>query len=124
MTSHERLPRLPFDVLLLDIHLRAGHLGTEVFTVAQADPALQLPPIVICTALSDPALAAIVKDCRAGLLAYNVRIVLKPFDIDTLATELRSAASSRSAILSRAHTKVSVDAGASLCSPIGACVSQ
>lgn len=102
VSSTERLPPLPFEVLLLDVHLRGGHLGTEVFTAAQNDPGLQLPPTVICTALADRTLAAIVKDCGVGLLAYNVRVVLKPFNIETLTTELRSAACSRTAVLTSA----------------------
>jgi CheY-like chemotaxis protein len=101
--STERLIQLPFDVLLLDVRLQGRHRGTEVFAAAQKDPGLQLPPTVICTALADRALATIVKDCGVGLRAYNVRVVLKPFNIETLTTELRSAARSCPAALAPAY---------------------
>ena len=97
--STERLPQPPFDVVLLDVRPQGRHRGTEVFAAAQRDPELHLPPMVICTALVDRALATIVQGCRAGLLACNVRVVLKPFDRETLTTELRRAARSRRAVL-------------------------
>jgi CheY-like chemotaxis protein len=102
-SSTEQLRQLPFDVLLLDVRLHGRHRGTEVFTAAQKDPGLRLPPIVICTALVDRALAAVLKDCRTGLLAYNVRVVLKPFNSDTLTAELRSAVTSRGVVLASAY---------------------
>jgi CheY-like chemotaxis protein len=80
-TSSERRPQRPFEVMLLDVRLRGGHLGTEVFTAAQKDPGLHLPPMVICTALADRALAAIVQDCGVDLRAHDVRVVPKPFDM-------------------------------------------
>lgn len=80
----------PFDVLLLDVILRGGHLGTEVLAAAQADPGLHLPPVVVCTALSGAYLAGRAPE----LAASTVRLVQKPFDIDELAAELRAAASS------------------------------
>ena len=102
-SSTDQLRQLPFDVLLLNVRLHGRHRGTEVFAAAQKDPGLHLPPTVICTALVDRALAAVLKDCRTGLLAYNVRVVLKPFNSDTLRAELRSAAISRSTVLASAY---------------------
>ena len=58
-----------------------------MFAAAQQEPGLHLPPIVICTALPDRALAAVLKDCAVSLLTYDVRVVHKPFDIDTLTTQ-------------------------------------
>ncbi len=102
-SSSQRLPQLPFDVLLLDVRLQDGHLGTEVFATAQQEPGLYLPPIVICTALPDRALAAVLKDCAVSLLTYDMRVVHKPFDIDTLTTEVHSAARSRPAVLASTY---------------------
>jgi CheY-like chemotaxis protein len=80
-----------FDVLLLDMLLRAGHVGTEVLAATADAPYLELPPVVICTALPPSYLAAHEPTLR--LAANNIRVLLKPFDIDTLMTELRVAAS-------------------------------
>jgi DNA-binding response OmpR family regulator len=78
----------PYDVLLLDILLHDGHLGTEVLETAMVDPMLDLPPAIVCTALSGNYLAT-----RApGLAARNIRVLLKPFDIASLMAELRAAA--------------------------------
>ncbi|HEU4783122.1 MAG TPA: response regulator [Ktedonobacterales bacterium] len=77
-----------FDVLLLDMLLGAGHVGTEVLAAAVAIPHLELPPVVVCTGLSRAYLAGFVP----GLATNNIRVLLKPFDIDTLMTELRVAA--------------------------------
>lgn len=78
----------PFDVLLLDMLLRAGHRGTEVFEAAAAIPHLNLPPVIVCTALSRAAL----KDYAPGLNVNTIRILFKPFDIDDLMAEVRAAA--------------------------------
>ena len=97
--SNQRRPHRPFDVVLLDVCLQGGHLGTEVFAAAQQEPGLHLPPIVICTVLSDRALATVLKDSAVSLLADDVRVVHKPFDIDTLTTEVHSAARLRRPVL-------------------------
>ncbi len=78
----------PYDVLLLDIVLEAGHLGTEVLRATLVDPQLDLPPIVVCTALSGNYLATHAPE----LAANNIRVLLKPFDIEALTAELRAAA--------------------------------
>ena len=67
-----------YDVLLLDVVLEASHLGTEVLAAATVDPLLNLPPVLICTALSGDYLATHVPE----LAANNIRVLLKPFDID------------------------------------------
>ncbi len=78
----------PYDVLLLDMVLEAGHLGTEVLRATLVDPRLDLPPIVVCTALSGNYLATHAPE----LAANNIRVLLKPFDIEALTAELRAAA--------------------------------
>ena len=80
-----------FDVLLLDMLLGAGHVGTEVLGAAVAIPHLDMPPVVVCTGLSRASLACL----APGLAANNIRVLLKPFDIDTLMTELRVAANAQ-----------------------------
>lgn len=50
-----------------------------------------MPPMVICTGLSRASLAHL----TPGLAANNIRVLLKPFDIDTLMTELRVAATAQ-----------------------------
>ncbi len=79
----------PNDLLLLDVVLAGGHSGTEVLAAATAvDSQLNLPPVIICAALSAPYLAARVP----WLAANNTRVLFKPFDLDVLRAELRAAA--------------------------------
>jgi hypothetical protein len=75
-------------VLLVDILLQDGHLGTEVLETAMVDPKLDLPPVLDCTALCGNYLATRVPE----LAANNIRVLRKPFDIATLTAELRAAA--------------------------------
>jgi len=82
-----------FDVLLLDMLLGAGQVGTEVLGAAVAIPNLDMPPVVVCTGLSRAYLAA--REPMLRLAANNIRVLLKPFDIDTLMTELRVAANAQ-----------------------------
>src|SRR5690242_6367870 len=56
----------PYDVLLLDVVLAGGHWGTEVLEAAAAvDPQMDLPPVLVCTALSDTYLATHVPEVAA-----------------------------------------------------------
>jgi hypothetical protein len=73
--------------------LGAGHVGTEVLAATADAPHLELPPVVICTALPRAYLAA--REPALRLAANNIRVLLKPFDIDTLMSELRVAANSQ-----------------------------
>ena len=83
----------PFDVLLLDLLLRAGHVSEVLAAAAAAAvPQLDMPPVVICTGLSRAYLAARAPTLR--LAANNIRVLRKPFDIGSLAAELRAAANS------------------------------
>lgn len=87
--NNENADATSFDVLLLDLVLRGGHLGTEVFhAAAQPGAELRLPAVVVCTAHSGEYLAHNVPEITAS----NARVVLKPFDIDELVTALRVAA--------------------------------
>lgn len=80
---------LHFDVLLLDLVLRGGHLGTEVLREAATPGArLSLPPVVVCTGLSRNRVASYAPEIAAS----NACVVLKPFDIDELTIALRVAA--------------------------------
>ena len=79
----------PFDVLLLDLILRGGHLGTEVLrAAAQPGAALRLPAVVVCTAHSRDYLTRHAPEIAAS----NVRVVRKPFDLDELMRAVRLAA--------------------------------
>jgi CheY-like chemotaxis protein len=87
--SDENELALQFDVLLLDLVLRGGHLGTEVLREAATPGArLSLPPVVVCTGLSRNRVASFAPE----IMASNVHVLLKPFDIDELTTALRVAA--------------------------------
>jgi DNA-binding response OmpR family regulator len=78
----------PYDVLLLDVVLAGGHWGTEVLEATAVDSQLNLPPVIVCTALSGTYLAA-----RAPWLAANhIRVLLKQFELDVLTAELHAAA--------------------------------
>ena len=83
----------PFDVLLLDLLLGAGHVGTEVLAATADAPHLELPPVVVCTGFSRAYLAA--REPTLRLAANNIRVLRKPFDIDTLMTALRVAANAQ-----------------------------
>ena len=79
----------PFDVLLLDLVLRGGHLGTEVLRAAtQTGTDLRLPAVIVCTAYSGEYLARYAPEVAAS----NAHVILKPFDLDELITALRVAA--------------------------------
>ncbi|HEY7973706.1 MAG TPA: response regulator [Ktedonobacterales bacterium] len=96
--SDENSGAPPFDVLLLDLVLRGGHLGTEILhAAAQPGAELRLPPAVICTGLSERHLASFAPEITAS----NARVILKPFDIDELTTALQVAALSAPELLDR-----------------------
>jgi DNA-binding response OmpR family regulator len=78
----------PFDVLLMDVLLLNGHSGMDLIEAARAVPRLRLPPLVICSALSERYLS----EHQPTLLACGARVITKPFDVDTLMVELRAAA--------------------------------
>jgi CheY-like chemotaxis protein len=86
--SAERADTPAFDVLLLEVLQGAGQLGTEVLAAAQADPDLDLPPVIVCTAL----LGAYLTSHAPEVAASNTRVVFKPFAIDTLTAALHAAA--------------------------------
>lgn len=80
----------PFAVLLLDLILRDGHLGTEVLRAAATPDGhpMRLPPVVICTGHSSAYLA----HCAPEVAAAHAWVLGKPFDIDELTNALRAAA--------------------------------
>ena len=87
--SDENSGTPPFDVLLLDLILRSGHLGTEVLhAAAQPGAKLRLPAVVVCTAHSREYLASHAPEIAAS----NARVILKPFDLDELMSTVRLAA--------------------------------
>jgi CheY-like chemotaxis protein len=77
-----------FDVLLLDLLLLDGHVGTEVIEAARDDPRVTLPPVVVCTAVAP----AWLLNYLPLLDACGAHIVSKPFNMDALQSELRAAA--------------------------------
>lgn len=87
--SNENESALQFDVLVLDLVLRGGHLGTEVLREAAMPGAhVRLPLVVVCTGHSERYLASYAPEIAAS----NAQALLKPFDIDELTTALRVAA--------------------------------
>jgi CheY-like chemotaxis protein len=81
----------PYGVLLLDLRLPGGNSGAEVLEAADADPQLQLPPVVVCTALA----RHLIDTYQALFAAHHARVLPKPFDTDDLLAALRDAAGSR-----------------------------
>jgi DNA-binding response OmpR family regulator len=87
LRAAERAGR-PYHVLMLDLLLRDGQSGAEVIRTAETTHCPELPPVVVCTALSDNLLQ---RD-RPVLDACGASIISKPFDADALIDELRLAA--------------------------------
>jgi CheY-like chemotaxis protein len=79
----------PFDVLLLDVLLGTGQVGTQVLETAWDDPELDVPLVVVCTptACSSAYLAI----HAPALAARNIPVVLKTFDTDALRAAVRAA---------------------------------
>jgi DNA-binding response OmpR family regulator len=77
----------PYDVLLLDVLLGAGQVGTQVLETAWDDPESDVSPVVVCTACSSAYLAI----HAPALAARNIPVVFKPFDIDALTAAVRAA---------------------------------
>ena len=78
----------PYDVLVLDLLLAQGHTGVEALTAARVTPEVHVPPVVICTAVSPARL----ETYRPEFAGFDVRIVFKPFDLDTLQAAIHDAA--------------------------------
>jgi len=79
----------PYDVLLLDVLLGTGQVGTQVLETAWDDPEVDVPPVVVCTptACSSAYLAI----HAPALAAHNIPVVLKTFDTDALRAAVRAA---------------------------------
>ncbi len=79
----EHLRREPVDVVLLD-RMMPGMDGIKVLQAIRADPDLTLVPVILVTALHDP--AATIEGLDHGANDY----VTKPFDLPELAARVRS----------------------------------
>ena len=71
--------KLAPDLVILDLFLRGGAHGWEQLDVLTLDPATRHIPVILCTA----ALASL-EAHRAKLLAMDVHVLEKPFDVGSL----------------------------------------
>jgi DNA-binding response OmpR family regulator len=79
----------PYDVLMLDVLLGTGQVGTQVLETAWDDPEVDVPLVVVCTpAACSSAYLAI---HAPALAARNIPVVLKTFDPDALRAAVRAA---------------------------------
>lgn len=82
----ERVKKLMPDAIVLDFVIGDEGKGWQFLQVLHMDRATAGIPVVVCTAA-----AKLVEDLQAHLDPMGVRVVLKPFDIDHLLSELRLA---------------------------------
>jgi CheY-like chemotaxis protein len=74
------------DVVVLDFIVGGEPLGWQLLQLLRMDPATARLPIVVCTAAVKQ-----VTELGAHLLAKNVQVVLKPFDIDEVVAAVARA---------------------------------
>jgi CheY-like chemotaxis protein len=77
------LSALAPDPIVLDLLYHGQKSGLAFIAAMRADPALRGAPMVVCTGASDTA-----RQAEADLTALDVGVILKPFDIETLLTEI------------------------------------
>jgi CheY-like chemotaxis protein len=74
------------DLVIIDVLIRGEMLGWQLVQVLRVQPATARLPIIVCTAAN-----TIVQQLGPQLTKLGVRVVLKPFDIETLLGEIRQA---------------------------------
>ena len=82
-----RIRDLAPDVIVLDLVFEHQLKGWHFLTLVRLDRRLCRVPLILCTAA-----VKTVEPMRANLAAQQVRIVYKPFDIETLLAEIDAAA--------------------------------
>lgn len=82
----EQVKALCPDVVVLDFIVGGEPLGWQLLQLLRMDPATARLPIVVCTAAVKQ-----VTELGAHLLAKNVQVVLKPFDIDEVLAAVNRA---------------------------------
>ena len=80
------LRRLAPDLLLLDYSFSGTGAGWRLLNTLKADAELATLPVVLCTAAHEA-----VRERKDALRAWNVRVVLKPFELDDLVAALADA---------------------------------
>jgi DNA-binding response OmpR family regulator len=71
------------DLVILDFLIGGEAHGWNLLQKLKMDREVAKIPIIVCTAA-----VQLVKDLEGHLTAKNVRVILKPFDIDELLTEV------------------------------------
>ncbi len=84
--SIEEIAPLAPDLIFLDLVFGSQSSGLGFLTMLRSHPATAATPVVVCTALTDPATVS----ALAGLRP-EVRVLTKPFDIDEVGGLVRSA---------------------------------
>lgn len=81
--SPRELAEVAPDAIVLDLLYNGQRVGVDFIAALRAEPLLQSAPIVICTGASDATRRA-----ELELAMLDVGVVLKPFDIETLLSEI------------------------------------
>jgi CheY-like chemotaxis protein len=81
----EALAELAPDAIVLDLLYNGESVGLGFIAAMRAESAFRSAPIVVCTGASDVA-----RQVEAELARLDVGVVLKPFDIETLLSEIAS----------------------------------
>ncbi|HEU5433286.1 MAG TPA: response regulator [Thermomicrobiales bacterium] len=79
------------DLIVLDLLYHGECSGLDFISGLRGDPAFQALPMVVCTGASDAA-----RQVEAALAQFDVGMVLKPFDIETLLSEIAQRLARRS----------------------------
>lgn len=85
------LTRLGPDLIMVDLLYHGERSGLDFIAGLRADPAFRALPMVVCTGASDVA-----RQFEAALARFDVGVVFKPFDIETLLSEIARRLTRRS----------------------------
>lgn len=80
----EEIKREKPDMLILDFIIGGEDHGWQLLQKLKMDPATADLPVIVCTAA-----LRVVRELEGHLREKGVTVVLKPFDIDELLTEVR-----------------------------------
>ena len=81
----DRIKHLKPELIVLDVMFEGHDKGWQFLTLSRLDRDLCRVPVILCTAA-----VRTVREMEGHLAAQNVGVVLKPFDIDHLLSEIEA----------------------------------